>query len=197
MAQSLKNYFLIQNQISQYVKKNLHQLKLFLKSYNSFSIFLIFRFLGVLPMRHFNASLWSFPLASYLVGLLISISWASIGPSSSSESSLRDANFRFILISYFLSQIPLIPLALFEFQSLWHNWLARPHKLRNQDKSFIQLFFLKLHLVWIWLFKLIASCRSYFHLNASKLLAVAIARLFYNEIRSPSDKITSHKFWPY
>ena len=30
-------------------EKNLQQLKLFLKSYNSFSIFLIFRFLGVLP----------------------------------------------------------------------------------------------------------------------------------------------------
>ena len=44
-----KNYFLIQNQISQYVKKNLQQLRLFLKSYDSFVIFLIFRFLGVLP----------------------------------------------------------------------------------------------------------------------------------------------------
>ena len=46
------------------------------------------------------------PSAGSWVGLLISISWASIGPSSSSESSLREANFRFILISYWLFQIP-------------------------------------------------------------------------------------------
>ena len=45
-----RKYFFIQNQISQYVKKNLPQLRLFLKSFDSFFIFLIFRFLGVLPV---------------------------------------------------------------------------------------------------------------------------------------------------
>ena len=45
-------------------KKNLQQLRLFLKSYDSFLIFLIFRFLGVLPNFSFKPlylNNWSYP----------------------------------------------------------------------------------------------------------------------------------------
>ena len=45
-----KKYFLIQNQISQYVNKNWNYLK---KSYNCFWMCLIFRFLRVLPIMQY------------------------------------------------------------------------------------------------------------------------------------------------
>ena len=48
LAQPPKYYFLIQNQISQYVNKNWQQFKVFKKNILFFSFLQIFRFLGVL-----------------------------------------------------------------------------------------------------------------------------------------------------
>ena len=55
LAHFCNNYFLIQHQISQNVKKSWQHLELVSKSYNFFLIFPIFHFSGVLPKTDYEA----------------------------------------------------------------------------------------------------------------------------------------------